>query len=132
MTAFDSMEGFARHLVDRFGEKVVAVIEYGSTVTGNATAGFSKHNSVIVLSDLSIGTLAELTDPLRRWQKAGQPLPVLLTPGDIEEAHEVFPAEFLDILAHRQIVVGRDVFANLRVETRHLRHQLEYESRSML
>jgi hypothetical protein len=66
------------------------------------------------------------------WRSEGNPLPVYFTSEEMDESSDVFPIEFIDMSQVRQLLYGRDPFEGLKVSTRNLRHQLEYELRAKM
>lgn len=116
-------------LVRALGDRLQSIVLYGSAARGDYEKKTSDFNLILVLRDLETASLEALTGPLRRWVKQGQPLPRLFTNELIRDAADVFPIEFLDILAHRVVLHGEDPFASLEVRPTHLRLQCERELR---
>ncbi len=122
------LEGLKRAL----GERLHSIVLYGSAARGDFQKKTSDFNLLLVLRDLEPASLEALSGPLRRWQRNQQPAPRLFTPDLIRDAADVFPIEFLDILAHRTILHGSDPFAELEVHPIHLRLQCERELREKM
>jgi hypothetical protein len=57
---------------------------------------------------------------------------VLLSLEEIQNAHDAFAIEFLDIRAAYRILHGNDVIEGIQVDPSHHRHQVEHELRSRL
>ncbi|MCZ6779368.1 MAG: nucleotidyltransferase domain-containing protein [Acidobacteria bacterium] len=114
------------------GERLESIILYGSAARGDYEKKTSDFNLLLVLRDLEVSSLEALSPVLRRWLRQGQPVPRLFTRELIRDAADVFPIEFLDILAGRVVLHGDDPFADLEVHPTHLRLQCERELREKI
>lgn len=109
-----------------------SVVVYGPSAHGDYMDAEAKYNLLVVLRDLSLSSIEEISGPVRWWLKKTQPMPRIFSPKFIDEAADVFPIEFLDIRAHHLVVYGDDPFSNLDVHKDHLRTQCERELREKL
>ncbi len=64
--------------------------------------------------------------------RLGHPIPVYFTAAEMETAGDVFPIEFHYMEHARKVLYGRDVFENIQISDKYLRHQTEFELRSNL
>lgn len=132
MTTSDPiLHGMIQRLVATAGAELESVVLYGPAARGDGYPDQPYH-LIIVVAELSPASLALLASPLRWWRKRGQPVPRLFSAAFIAASADVFPLELLDIARHREILHGADPFADLVVDTRHLRLQCERELREKM
>jgi len=126
------LKAFVESMQQALGKKLLSVILYGSAARSDYNEKTSDYNVLVVLEDLFPETLEQLSVPLRKWTKKGQPMPRLFTPALITESADVFPMEMLDLQNSRVVLFGRDAFEGLPVSRTHLRLQCERELREKL
>jgi predicted nucleotidyltransferase len=130
------MEKLLNELVSRlryaYGDNLVSVILHGSAASGEYHEKFSDLNVLVVLKQVGVGELVQGREAVRWWRKQNQPLPLILSREEIENANDVFPIEFLDIQHNRRILHGEDVAAKIEIDTRQHRSQVEHELRAAL
>jgi len=122
------VEGLSRAL----GNRLQAMVLYGSAARGDARKGGSDLNIVVVIDRLDVEALETMAPALTRWTRAGQPLPRMLTPALIAESADVFPIEFHDIRSHGVTLHGANPFAQCAVSKGPLRLQCEREMREKM
>lgn len=130
------MERYLAVLVERlakvFGERLLSATLYGSAAAGDYQARYSDLNVLCVLRQIGPDEL-ELCAPIFRWwREAGNPAPLLMTDAELRRSSDSFPIEFSDMLESRKVLHGADIVAELAVDRRHYRAQLEHELRSAL
>ena len=69
---------------------------------------------------------------LNWWRDKGQPSPLLLSEEEVYNSADSFPIEFHDMKERRRVLYGLDVIADLKVDMRNYRAQVEHELRSKL
>lgn len=114
------------------GDRLTAVLLYGSAVRGGYVDGRSDVNLLVVLKRVDLPLLAALRRALRASSRRHRFAPVFWSDDDVRGALDVFPLEFDEILRHHRRLFGDDPLAGRTVDTRHLRHQIEYELRTKL
>ena len=114
------------------GDNLVSVVLYGSAASGDFVQLESDYNILIALQRITPEDLKLAQAPAREWRRLGHPLPVYFTFGELRDAADVFPIEFLQMERARIVLYGRDPFETLRLSDENLRHQTEYELRSKL
>lgn len=132
MTNDQLLEGLVSRLNEALGGDLVSVVLYGSAVAGDYQAKVSDLNVLCVLTRIGADELRKVHEPVRWWLKKKQPVPIFLSREEVENAHDAFAIEFLDIRAAYRILHGEDVVADMAVEPEHHRYQVEHELRSRL
>lgn len=126
------LDDLVQRVRDALGDDLVSVVLYGSAVTGDFQEKLSDLNVLCVLKSIGPPQLEKAYGPVDWWLKKKQPAPVFLSAEEINNAHDAFAIEFLDIRAAYQILHGEDIIAAIEVEPTHHRHQVEHELRSRL
>ena len=132
LTTHPDLKILLDQLGQALGSGLRSVVLYGSAARGDYEPGTSDLNLILVLDTLSPAVLEQLAPALRRWESRRQPLPRLFTPEMIADSADVFPIEFLDLKARREVVVGDDPFLAVPVHSTHLRLACERELREKL
>ncbi|WP_372845688.1 hypothetical protein [Pontiella sp.] len=109
-----------------------SVVLYGSAAAGDHTGKRSDYNVLVVTEDLGTATLDALSKTAAKWAQAGNPAPLLFTQERLAQATDVFPIELLDIRECHKILHGGNLVAELEIDTKNLRLQLEHELRGKL
>ncbi|HCJ67538.1 MAG TPA: hypothetical protein DHV62_09555 [Elusimicrobia bacterium] len=123
---------FSQALSSSLGENLIALILYGSAVKGENVPKQSDVNVMVVLSELTLEKLSSLETIIHNGQRKAKINPVFWTEEELKNSADVFPVEFLDIKEKYRILYGKDIFSEITVNTKNLRHQLEFELRSKL
>jgi hypothetical protein len=124
---------WAEPLVRAAGDRLRALYVYGSALRPGYDRAKSDVNLLLVVRDDSFATLDDLAQALP--DDGGKPsrfTPLVLSEETLRRSQDVFPLDYLDLLARRALLAGEDVFAGIRVSLANLRHQCEYELRSKL
>jgi predicted nucleotidyltransferase len=119
-------------LVREYGDALISVILYGSAAAGNHDRRFSDLNVFCVLSKLTPDELAKSGPIFRWWRDLGNPSPLLMTEEETRSSADCFPIEFADMRESRKVLHGRDVVADLVIDNRYYRAQLEHDLRAKL
>ena len=119
-------------LVREYGDELISVILYGSAAAGDHDRRYSDLNVLCVLSKLTVGELAKSGPIFRWWRDLGNPAPLLMTQEETRSSADCFPIEFADMRESRKVLHGRDVVAELVIDNRHYRAQLEHDLRAKL
>ncbi|MEZ5308717.1 MAG: nucleotidyltransferase domain-containing protein [Pyrinomonadaceae bacterium] len=125
-------EDFVDDLRQTHGENLRSVILYGSAAAGDFISHESDYNILIVLDCITPEDLRKSHPTVREWNKTGNPVPVYFSAEEIANAGDVFPIEFHFMESARKVLYGEDVFENVKISDRYLRHQTEFELRSKL
>jgi hypothetical protein len=128
----EELTAFVEGLKAVHGTRLVAVVLYGSAVTGEFDPERSNYNILVVLETITLADLRAARPLIEQWHAQGHPLPLYFTREEMADASDVFPIEFLDMSAAHRVLYGEDPFVGIHIPTIHLRHQLEYELRGKL
>jgi hypothetical protein len=115
-----------------YGDNLVALFLYGSAASGEFHEKFSDLNILCVLREISVELLKKAEKTVTWFVKKGNPPPLFFTLEEIEQSHDVFPIEFLDMQANHRILFGMDIFEELEIERGNHRLELEHEVRTKL
>jgi predicted nucleotidyltransferase len=107
------------------GAKLLGATLYGSVVTGDFHSARSDVNVAFVLSTLEADELEALRAARRAWARARVLRPLFLTERKIARSLDTFPLEYLLIRERHEPLSGRDFFADLAIERKELRLQVE-------
>jgi hypothetical protein len=113
------------------GNKLRSLILYGSGAGGAASAN-SDLNLMIVLEDCPLELLDAAGPAIERFGKKPRIVPVFWSERELRSSADVFPVEFTDLKSRYRVLHGKDLPAELRIDSRNLRHQLEFELRSKI
>ena len=115
-----------------FGDDLVSVILYGSSVTQEYDPNKSDLNFLIVLSEEGIERLHLAHELVVRWRKKKVGTPLFLTKNYIEFSLDTFPIEFLNIKRNYQVIVGEDVLEGISFKREFIRMEGERELKGKL
>ena len=115
-----------------FGDDLVSVVLYGSSVTKEYDPKKSDLNFLIVLSEEGIERLHLAHELVATWRKKKVSTPLFLTKEYIESSLDTFPIEFLNIQRNHTVIVGEDVLKELSFKRIYVRMQCERELKGKL
>lgn len=128
----DELKNFVAALSEAHEENLKSIVLYGSSVVGGLVDDEAPKRVLVVLDRIMPNDLKAAHTVAEEWRIEGNPPPVYFTSGEIEDAADVFPIEFIDMSQVRHVLYGKDPFESLDIGTQNLRHQLEYELRGKL
>jgi hypothetical protein len=115
-----------------YSGSLVSVVLYGSAASGQHHAKFSDLNVLCVLKQITPQELVDGEPVLRWWRGTGHPSPLLMSEEEVHNSADCFPIEFRDMKEHRRVLYGPDVIADLKVDPKYHRVQVEHDLRSKL
>jgi hypothetical protein len=125
-----------KELVSRFErslhDRLVSVILYGSGAGEDHHGAFSDLNVVAVLKEITTLELSECEPILKWWREHGHPSPTLMSEEEVHHSADCFPIEFRDMKDRRKVLYGPDVIADVKVDGKFYRAQIEHELRAKL
>lgn len=125
-------ERFTADLSKTLGDELRSVLLYGSVPRGEAIAGVSDINILVLLDEVRLARLVPLAPLARRWTELGNTAPLILGWDEWGRSADVFAVEIADMLDHHRVLLGDDPLAGVRVQPRALRLQTERELRGKL
>lgn len=123
---------FRDALVAAAGDTLVSLVVYGSLARGRYRPGRSDINLALVLADTAPARLRAIGPALARAGRELRTEPYLLAQDELADASRSFPLTLLEIRDGGIVIAGRDVFAALQVEPRHIAIRCEQELRNRL
>lgn len=115
-----------------FGDELVSIVLYGSGASPHYRHGKSDLNFMIVLGEKGIEALDRAFQAVKKWQKRGVAIPLILTEEYLDTSLDVYPIEYLNFRKHYIVVYGKDVLEGLRFDRGRLRLQCEREIKGKL
>ena len=123
---------FLNEILGAYRKKIHSVHMTGSALTEDYDPKHSDINSIVVLNKMDLKFL-EIFAPLgKKYGKKRIAAPLIMTPTYIRSSLDVFPLEFLNIKILHATVHGEDIFKDLEIKRRDLRHQCERELKAKL
>jgi hypothetical protein len=123
---------FFNEMLSSYSENTDSLHVVGSAVTDDFNEKSSDINSIVVLKNMDL-KFVEFIAPLgKKYRKKGIAAPLIMTPDYIMRSLDVFPIEFLDSKLIHETVYGEDLFKDIEIRKRDLRHQCEREIKSKL
>ena len=126
------LKELTERLKSQFGQRLISLILYGSAASGDQDAEFSDLNILCVLDRVDAASLQQTEPVFRWWRDALQPSPLLMSEEEVRASTDCFPIEFQDMKERRRVLLGRDIVADLRIDFKFHRAQLEHQLRSKL
>jgi hypothetical protein len=128
------LERILSDLVERLksalGDRLVAVILYGSAAVGDWDKDNSDLNVLCALDRLSPRELLQSEPVVAWWRGQGRPPLLLLTAEEVRTSTDCFAIEFHDMKKFRRVLFGADLLEDLTIDNTFYRAQVEHELRS--
>ncbi len=115
-----------------FAQRLSSVVVYGSYVTASWQAKASDINVLILLDECSVAALEQLGRTGHRFLRRNRITPLILSQTEFSRSADVFPMEYMDIIAQHRVLYGGDPTEHVQFSRRNLRHQLEHQLRGMM
>jgi hypothetical protein len=118
-----------------YQDRLLSVILYGSGAAHDASehhAKFSDLNVLCVLKQITPRELGESEPIFRWWQEHKHPSPLLMSEEEVHHSADCFPIEFHDMKDRRKMLYGPDVIADVHIDSKFYRAQVEHELRAKL
>jgi hypothetical protein len=124
---FTKPEQLAERLANALAGNLRCVALYGSAAAGDFVPGASNFNLLVVADRLDVAALNTARPAIKEWSHLGHPTPLFFTTRELAGSTDAFPLELLDIQQSRRILWGADLLADLKIDSGHLRRQIERE-----
>jgi hypothetical protein len=135
----DELKELVTKLEHAYSGRLVSVVLYGSGATLYSSGAASEHdqrfsdlNVLCVLKEITPRELADGEPVLNWWRQRGHPSPLLLSELEVSRSADCFPIEFRDMKERRKVLYGADVIAEMHIDMRHYRAQVEHDLRAKL
>jgi hypothetical protein len=128
----DNLKELVTRLENAYHDRLVSVILYGSAAVEGQRDEFSELHVLCVLKQVTPRELGDGEPIVRWWRGHGHVSPLLMSEEEVHHSADSFPVEFRDMQERRKVLYGVDVIADLYVDPRFYRAQLEHELRSKL
>src|SRR5579863_8892388 len=133
----EDLKELVTKLEHAFSGRLVSVVLYGSAASGSGPLGARQDkladlNVLCVLKEITPQELSEAEPVLRWWRGKKHPSPLLMSEEEAHNSADSFPIEFRDMKDHRKLLFGVDVIADVKVDTKYHRVQVEHELRAKL
>ena len=116
-------------LVAGLGDKLAAIVAFGSAVRGGYVPGRSDVDLIVVLEEDDRELLETIGPPLLLARTSARIESVLMTKRELARAADVFPLLYDDVRNTHHILHGDDPFAGLTIADTHRRLRIEQELR---
>jgi hypothetical protein len=128
----DELKELVEKLERAFHDGLVSVVLYGSGASADHHGKYSDLNVLCVLKQITPRELGESEPVLNWWREQGHPSPLLMTEEEAHRSADCFPIEFHDMKDRRKLLYGVDVIADVHVDPKYYRAQIEHELRAKL
>lgn len=117
-----------------YGAALRSVVLYGSAAAGGAehVAKKSDYNVLVIVDDVPLDRLRELSATTRAWRDAGNHPPMTFTGREWQSCSDIFAMEYADILERNKVLYGDPPFSGITVQHDDLRLQVEREAMGVL
>lgn len=125
-----------KELVDKleraFSDRLVSVVLYGSGAQHDQHDRFSDLNVLCVLKQITPRELGESEPVMKWWTALDHPSVLLMSEEEVHHSSDSFAIEFRDMKDRRKILFGLDLIAEVHIDLKYHRVQVEHELRSKL
>jgi hypothetical protein len=128
----DELKELVSKLEHAYNDRLVSVVLYGSGASDSHHPKYSDLNVLCVLKQVTPRELSEGEPILRWWKERGNPSPLLMSEEEAHNSADSFPIEFQDMKERRRLLSGVDVIADVHVDKKNYRAQIEHELRAKL
>ena len=128
----DELKELVAKLEQAFHDRLLSVVLYGSGASSDHHGKYSDLNVLCVLKQITPRELSEGEPVLNWWRSQGHPSPLLLSEEEAHNSADSFPIEFHDMKDRRRVLYGVDVIAEVKIDPKNYRVQVEHELRAKL
>jgi hypothetical protein len=129
-----TLDELVGQLRDAYGAALKSVVLYGSAAAGGGehVAKKSDLNVLVIVEDVPLDRLRELSAVTRAWRDAGNHPPMTFTEREWRDSSDIFAMEYADILERNKVLFGEPPFGGISVRHDDLRLQVEREAMGVL
>ena len=103
-------EKIIESLKEKLGANLLCAVKFGTEGEPN--------NFLCVLEKIDFATLEQLKQTVQKQHE--KVVPLFFTKQELQNAADVFPLEFLDIKHPHELLFGKDLVAEIKIEHKHL------------
>lgn len=129
----ETLESLKQALVDSFGDRLVAIIKYGSHVSidSDQPPQPGKIRVLIVVDQLDASHWERVSTAFENIKGRATIAPMLMTRNDLHASTDVFPITFIEMQRQYEVIHGDDVLKDLKIQQAHLRLRCEQELKNL-
>jgi hypothetical protein len=127
-----TLDELVSQLSAAYGSALRSIVLYGSAAAGEHNPKKSDYNVLVIVDALDTARLTAASAASRAWAESGNPAPLTLTTAEWRGSSDIFPMEYADILERHRVLFGDPPFADIHVDLKDLRLQLEQEAMGKL
>lgn len=120
-----AIDVFMPILAGVYGESLVMTALYGSASAGGWVHGVSDINILIVVDNADPARLFELGKNARKTLAKYRITPHILSKKELLTSSDIFPVEYLELKNTMLLIQGDDLFIEMKIANKNLRHQVE-------
>jgi hypothetical protein len=128
----EQLKELVEKLERAFSDRLVSVVLYGSGAQHDQHDRFSDLNILCVLKQITPRELGDGEPVLKWWTEVGHPSVLLMSEEEVHHSSDSFAIEFRDMKDRRKVLFGLDVVAEVHIDMKYHRVQVEHELRSKL
>jgi predicted nucleotidyltransferase len=128
----EQARAYAGRLAEQLGPRLRSVVLHGSVTRGEAVAGVSDINLLVLADAVDAELLRRLAPAARDWLEHAGALPLVLTWDEWAASRDAFAVEAADMVESHELLHGDDPLDGAVVARRDLRLQAERELRGKL
>lgn len=132
MQARDTARKLVSDWSSLFGGRLRSALLFGSVVRGEAVAGVSDINVMLLVDNVDAGMLKEASASTRTWIKSAREAPLLFEWEQWQRAADVFAIEIADMRDAHEVLFGTDPLGAAPADAAAMRLQAEHELRGKL
>ena len=129
-----TLDELVTQLRTAYGPALRSVLLYGSAAAGGGehVAKKSDYNVVVIVNDVPLDRLRELSAVTKAWRDAGNHPPLTFTEREWKGSSDIFAMEYADILERNRVLYGESPLEGISVRPGDLRLQVEREAMGVL
>ena len=134
ITVAEIRDSLCKALVNSFGDSLVSVIKYGSTVGLDPGQPVSREQNLrvlIVVEQMDADLWNRASSAFDQIKGRANLFPMLMTVGNLHSSTDVFPITFLEMQRNYEVLHGKDVLQDLEIQKAHLRLRCEQELKNL-
>ena len=120
-----AIDVFMPILTGVYGDSLVMTALYGSAAAGGWVQGVSDINILIVVDNADPTRLFELGKSARKTLAKYRITPHILSKKELLTSSDIFPVEYLELKNTMLLIQGDDLFIEMEIANKNLRHQVE-------